>query len=91
MKLSGGAPHDMLIFHDADLSLPHHGLRGCILSFVLAEAERSLFGAAVTGQVEGQAVLGVTVCNIMSCRTLLSATPPCAPPCPATTAACATR
>ena len=54
MRLSGGAPHDMLIFHDADLSLPHHGLRGCILSFVLAEAERSLFGAAVTGQVECQ-------------------------------------
>ena len=66
MALSGGAPHDMLIFHDADLSLPHHGLRDCILSFVLAEAERSLFGAAVTGQVECRAVLGVTVCNIMS-------------------------
>ena len=44
----------MLIFHDAALSLPHNGLRGCILSFVLAEAERSLFGAAVTGQVECQ-------------------------------------
>ena len=46
----GGAPHDMLMFHDADLTIPAHGLRGCILSFVLAEAELDLFGEAVTGQ-----------------------------------------
>ena len=46
----GGAPHDMLMFHDADLTIPAHGLRGCILSFVLSEAELDLFGEAVTGQ-----------------------------------------
>ena len=38
----GGAPHDMLMFHDADLTIPAHGLRGCILSFLLAEAELEL-------------------------------------------------
>ena len=46
----GGAPHDMLMFHDTDLTIPKHGLRGCILSFLLDEAELSLFGEAVTGQ-----------------------------------------
>ena len=61
----GGAPHDMLMFHDTDLTIPAHGLRGCILSFVLAEAELDLFGEAVTGQ------------DIIECDSAVCASLPC--------------
>ena len=46
----GGAPRDMLTFTDSDLSIPTQGLRGCILSFLLAEQEVDLFREAVAGQ-----------------------------------------
>ena len=46
----GGAPRDMLSFTDSDLSIPTRGLRGCILSFLLAEQEVGLFSGAVAGQ-----------------------------------------
>lgn len=61
----GGAPHDMLMFHDADLTIPAHGLRGCILSFLLSEAELDLFGEAVTGQ------------DIIECDSAVCAALPC--------------
>ena len=61
----GGAPHDMLMFHDADLTIPAHGLRGCILSFLLAETELDLFGEAVTGQ------------DIIECDSAVCASLPC--------------
>ena len=46
----GGAPHDMLIFQDADMMIPSYGLRGCVRSFMLDERELDLFADAVTGQ-----------------------------------------
>ena len=46
----GGAPRDMTTFTDTDLILPSQGLRGCILSFLLAEQEVNLFTSAVAGQ-----------------------------------------
>ena len=55
----------MLMFHDADLTIPAHGLRGCILSFLLADAELDLFGDAVTGQ------------DIIECDSAVCASLPC--------------
>ena len=61
----GGAPHDMLRFTDDDLKIPAHGLRGCILSFILDDAEVELFNDAVTGQ------------DIIECDSAVCSTLPC--------------